>query len=207
MIRGLQYTEHFTEGTTHVFGTSGGVFYEVAVPQNTNIFSTGYLIIYHHITEKSQKLYGFLTSEDRRLFVDLISIDGFGPSIALKLMSSYAADKIRIDLGDGDFEDLSKAKGIGKKTAEKIVKAIGDKYKEHQSKIQPNSSPVDKEFLQNAVEHATKALLKLGFSKEKIKEALTKASEKESTLPDKNYDYPNLSDTIGNLVKAALLNL
>ena len=111
---------------------SSGVCYAVKVPLNAEFPASGgttpsYVYIYHHITEQSQALFGFPNRDDLNLFKTLITVDGIGPASALKIMSFYPSEKIRIDIADGDADDLCKAKGVGKKSADRIIATLKEK--------------------------------------------------------------------------------
>lgn len=136
------------------------------------------IYIYHQITDTSQTLYSFLTINDRSLFKDLISVDGIGCGTAAKLLLSNETDKIRIDIADKDSDALSKAKGIGKKTSEKIVLGLADKYFDYKSSkeigVIPNN-PISyegtEEFRKKLLEIndlSIRGLVKLGFTKKQV---------------------------------------
>ena len=187
--------------------------YELKVPTNIRFESTHFIRIYHHITEKTQALYGFPREEDRQLFADLLSVDGVGPAMALKIMSGYPTDKIRIDLGDGDVEDLAKAKGFGKKTAEKVVKALMPKYASYATEKPenlPGEALVDSErqmeFMEKFTSVAAKALIKLGFSSAEAKRRIGYVMEyhRDKVLQSPDLGLANLDLVISNLIKFAL---
>jgi Holliday junction DNA helicase RuvA len=166
------------EPNTYELETSSGVFFEVFSPNKFSDVAEGEgtAYIYHHINERTQVLYGFSTKGDKALFEDLISVEGIGPSMALKLMSSYSADKIKIDIADGDLEDLSKAKGIGKKTAEKIIHSLKDKYTDSSTKgILTKKEGSD--YLILSKDLAVKALIKLGYQTKDAQSRVNVASE------------------------------
>jgi Holliday junction DNA helicase RuvA len=154
-----------------VFYAKSGVGYEVLIPNGIE-FKTenGTVYIHHHITDRGQTLYGFGDWDGLFLFRDLISVNGVGPSAALKLMGDYTLEKIRIDIADGDAMDLAKAKGIGKKTAESIVSKLKEKYKECTSKKAPT---IDHDYCRTDIirnynevaESAVRGLIKLGIKR------------------------------------------
>ncbi len=76
--------------------------------------------IHHHITESDMSLYGFAKKEDLEFFEKLISISGIGPKIALGILES-PSNLVKRALEDGDVSFLKSLKGIGKKTAERMV--------------------------------------------------------------------------------------
>jgi len=162
---------------------SGGVLYEVHVPDTCRPITppTDYLYIYHHINERGQALYGFGDAADRVLFKNLISVDKVGPTAAIKLMGSYEPEKIRIDIADKDVDNFSKAKGIGKMTAEKIIDKLYKKYEEYKTKDvqlkQVKLGYAGSDY-QPVKELSEKALIKLGFkvkdSKDVVRDVIKK---------------------------------
>ncbi len=118
---------------TSVVMQVGGVGYEVYVPLTTSekLPSLGKSVKLHvHATyrEDSQTLYGFIDRESRdffRMIVDKVS--GIGPKIALNLLGSLSLPMLKNSISTGDVGMLSKAQGLGRKTAERIVVELKDK--------------------------------------------------------------------------------
>ena len=110
-----------------------GMGYEVHVPLTTveRLPQLGEPVkLFTHATyrEDSQTLYGFMDRESRdffRMIVDKVS--GIGPKIALNLLGSLSLPTLKISIANGDVAMLSKAQGLGKKTAERIVVELKDK--------------------------------------------------------------------------------
>ncbi len=112
---------------------AGGVGYEVLVPlfgdevfgqvgQDTRVLT------HHHIREQEQTLYGFPDEEARDLFRLLIlHVSGVGPKVAMAILSGMAAADFKECVVRGDIASISKIRGLGKKTAERIVLELGDK--------------------------------------------------------------------------------
>lgn len=80
--------------------------------------------------EDDVSLYGFMTDEERGLFTTLIGISGIGPKAAMALLSQFAGDVLIHHVLNGDAKAIAKAPGIGKKTAERIILELKDKYKD-----------------------------------------------------------------------------
>lgn len=111
----------------------GGVGYEVPVPLSSfdRLPSEGSrirLLIYHHITDVSQVLFGFVTEEERRMFTLLLGVSGVGPKIAMSALSGLSVRELQSALADGDAKRLASVSGIGKKTAERIIVELRDKF-------------------------------------------------------------------------------
>ena len=108
-----------------------GVGYEVKISLNTY----GYLkdvdntLIYthFHVKEDSHTLFGFHEESEKKRFMDLISISGVGPSTALMVLSSLSAEELQSAIVNGDVKTISGVKGIGQKTAQRIILELKDK--------------------------------------------------------------------------------
>ena len=168
-----------------------GIGYEVHVPLTTveRLPSLGDAVkLFTHATyrEDSQTLYGFIDRESRdffRMIVDKVS--GIGPKIALNLLGSLSLQTLKVSIASGDVAMLSKAQGLGKKTAERIVVELKDKVlpKElsQENKVSPSS--LDKsqhaDISQNLTnfQDAVSALLTLGYKATDADLAIRRASE------------------------------
>ncbi len=85
--------------------------------------------LYTHlvIRDEAMELYGFLTREERDFFLNLLSVSGIGPKSALLILGSLPLDDLRLAIITGDVGLLSRAQGIGKKTAQRIALELKDK--------------------------------------------------------------------------------
>jgi len=81
------------------------------------------------VREDDISIYGFVSKEELEMFVLLISVSSVGPKIALGMLSSIDADDIKIAIVNNDIDTLTQAKGIGKKTASRIILELVDKVK------------------------------------------------------------------------------
>ena len=116
--------------TYAVVETAGiGYFINIALPVYSvlNGQKTGKLYIYEAIREDAYNLYGFLNQADRQLFLMLISVSGIGANTARMIMSSYAVAEIQQMIATGNAVALSSIKGIGAKTAQRIIVDLKDK--------------------------------------------------------------------------------
>ncbi|MEI6563624.1 MAG: Holliday junction branch migration protein RuvA [bacterium] len=129
----------FLEGTidekepTHVVLNVGGVGYEVVISLASydRLPASGdtvRLLIYDHIREDDHRLFGFMTADERRVFTLLLGVSGIGPKIALSALSGMTVREIKVAIKDGDVKRLSSISGIGKKTAERMVVELRDKF-------------------------------------------------------------------------------
>ena len=143
----------------------------------TNIFYT-----YLSIKEDSHTLYGFYTPEERELFRNLISVSGVGPSTARMILSTYTSEEIIHYLISADVSAIQNVKGIGGKTAQRIIIDLKDK-------VGKGKESSDFLFVQDNTikEEALSALLALGFTKklaEKKIEQVLKIHSGDITVED-----------------------
>jgi Holliday junction DNA helicase RuvA len=175
-----------------------GMGYEVHVPLTTveRLPRLGEAVkLFTHATyrEDSQTLYGFIDRESRdffRMIVDKVS--GIGPKIALNLLGSLSLQTLKISIANGDVAMLSKAQGLGKKTAERIVVELKDKVLPKElAKPTPvptnigDNSESQQSMGQNLANYqdAVSALLTLGYKATDADQAVRKATESLDTNP------------------------
>ncbi|VUD52779.1 Holliday junction ATP-dependent DNA helicase RuvA [Thalassocella blandensis] len=111
-----------------------GVGYEVQAPMTTfyRLPEVGGEVVLHThfaVSEVSQQLYGFVSSQDRQLFRLLIKVNGVGPKMAIGIMSMESNDFVRCVMDD-NITALVKVPGVGKKTAERLMIEMRDKLKD-----------------------------------------------------------------------------
>ena len=109
----------------------GGIGYEVAVSAGdfdaAAVDSPITLHTYHHIREQSQDLFGFSSLAAKKLFELLITVQGVGPKAALAILSVGTSEQVRNAIANSDSAFVSKASGVGKKIAERVVVDLSDK--------------------------------------------------------------------------------
>jgi Holliday junction DNA helicase RuvA len=130
----------FLAGTVHhrspgeVVIECGGVGYGVHTSLNTfsELPDRGpvHLLIHHHFSESSQRLFGFLDESERALFRLLQGVRGIGPALALTLLSHEPPDALVARLKSGDVTGLTRIKGVGRKTAERLLVELRDRLSE-----------------------------------------------------------------------------
>jgi holliday junction DNA helicase RuvA len=121
---------------TSVVVDCGGVGYAVSIPLSSydKLPAQGSavkLLTYHHVNAQdgTQQLFGFATPAEREMFLLLISISGIGPRLACNILSSASVASLRNAIAAGDTATLSSLRGIGKKTAERLVVELKDKVR------------------------------------------------------------------------------
>jgi len=157
---------------TYVVLETGGVGYQVFISLNTyaqiqDIPST-MLLTHQYIKEDSHSLYGFLEEKERTLFRLLISVNGVGPTTAQVLLSSIPLDEIRTAILNEQDEIFRKAKGIGPKTAKRIILDLKDKIVKDSGEV-----PFSNNASYNTIrDEALSALVALGFSRVLVQKAI-----------------------------------
>ncbi|MEI6787476.1 MAG: Holliday junction branch migration protein RuvA [bacterium] len=118
---------------THVVLNVGGVGYEVIISLSSYDRLPGFgekvrLLTHDHIREDAHQLFGFMTADERRVFTLLLGVSGIGPKIALSALSGMTVRELKVAIRDGDIKRLSSISGIGKKTAERMIVELRDKF-------------------------------------------------------------------------------
>lgn len=150
---------------------TGNIGYEIflptssilELPQRKSIIK---IYTYLHVREDIFCLYGFLTKDDLAIFKQLITVNGIGPKGALGILSGLTADELRFAILAEDSKAISKAPGIGPKTASKIILELKDKIKLDEAFEQKleNQSAKTKDNIYGRREEAIEALSSLGYS-------------------------------------------
>lgn len=127
---------------------TGGVAYEILVPRTVSQAlpaSGGIATLYTKmiVREDDTFLVGFSSVEDKRLFESLLSVSGIGPKQSIKILSEMPANAIRDAIITGNDSALSKVKGIGAKTASRIILELKDKIRKMDISAQDHSIPAD----------------------------------------------------------------
>jgi len=116
----------------HVIVDVNGVGYRLFIPLSTyySLPDNGpvQLFVHTHVREDALLLYGFLTLDEKDLFAILIGISGVGPKLAVNILSHIPVADLKIAIVQGDIKRLSALPGIGKKTAERLVLELKDKF-------------------------------------------------------------------------------
>lgn len=146
-----------------------------------------------YIRDDNPKYYGFADEEERDLFRKLISVSGVGGASALLMLSSMNAQEITAAINTANVALLKSIKGIGDKTAQRIVVDLKGKMGKHEGGI----SQIMATSYNKTKEEALMALVTLGFPKMAAERGLEKAIKQQGTS----------TENVENLIKAALKNL
>lgn len=175
---------HFIKGklAMHIHGgvviENNGIGYEISIPDNSSVYKASEgdtVMIYTAMTvrEDDISLYGFDNKELLYMFNKLISVSGVGAKAGLSILSSMPLDNLKKAIAFEDASTLTKANGIGKKIAQRIVLELKDKIQIGDSDYKEISSNVENS--DNKTE-AVNALISLGYSKGEAIMALSKIS-------------------------------
>lgn len=142
--------------------------------------------LYTHMSvrEDDISLYGFLSQDDLKTFRMLLNVNGIGPKAALGVLSALSADELRFAVLADDVAAISKAPGIGKKTAQKMILELKDKFNLEeafeQKLLHNQSETVSVEKNNEAVSEAIQALSALGYSSSDALRAVKQIENKEN---------------------------
>ena len=108
-----------------------GVGYEISLTspdfEALNLNDTVKVYTYHHIREQSEELFGFTALEGKKLFELLITVQGIGPKAAMSILSLGSYEEVRNAIANADAAFISKASGVGKKSAERVIVDLREK--------------------------------------------------------------------------------
>lgn len=180
---------------TYIVVEAGGVGYHVNISLNTysGLGNTERCKVYTwlHVKEDAHTLYGFADEGERTLFLHLISVSGIGPATCRMMLSSITPAEIQTAIINADVALIQRIKGIGAKTAQRLVLELQDKLK----KEGPDSL-ISTPKNTTIREEALSALVMLGFGKQVAEKAIDNALKKsEEDL------------TVEQMIKIALKNL
>ncbi|MFI5186782.1 MAG: Holliday junction branch migration protein RuvA [Chitinophagales bacterium] len=159
-----------------------GVGYEVQISLNTyskiQHLDKGQLYTSLLIREDAHILYGFFEIAEKEMFTQLINVSGIGASTARMMLSYMKPDELIKAIIQSEIQTLERIKGIGKKTAERIVVELKDKLSKNSSET--NISPLKHNTLHS---DALNALLALGINRQAADQAVQKALIQEPDQP------------------------
>lgn len=154
---------------------------------------------YFHVREDTMQLYGFLSRDDLEMFRLLLNVNGIGPKAAMGVLAAITADELRFAVLSDDVKTISRAPGIGKKTAQKLILELKDKLKledafEKKLDHQEENLSLADTSLRDSRQEAVEALTALGYSSTNALRAVRQVSEETG-------------DDVEAILKAALKQL
>jgi holliday junction DNA helicase RuvA len=164
-LEGVLDEKEPTRAIVHV----GGVGYEVFLPLSSfeRLPAEGQRVriqIYDHVREDDHLLYGFMTAEERRVFILLLGVSGIGPKLALSVLSGLTTRDFKVAVAAGDAKRLSTVQGIGRKTAERIILDLKDKFGKPDT-LEAESVPLAADPESIKTRDAVLALIALGYKR------------------------------------------
>ena len=159
---------------------SGAVFKKIVIGEVAEIFT------YLQVKEDGVTLFGFESVKEKEIFLKVTSVSGVGPKLGIAILTGMNADEFATAIATADVKKLSAVKGLGKKTAEKIVLELHGKISAAEvmeASGEPlKSEPVEPKAKLTAMEEeGVSALMGLGFTKAESVQAVKKAMEKGVT--------------------------
>lgn len=181
----------------HLILDVNGLGYELEVPMTTlyRLPSVGEPLTLHThlvVREDAQLLYGFIGKRDRDFFRELIRLNGVGPKLALALMSSLEVDELVRAVSAQDTSALTKVPGVGKKTAERLLVELKDRFKAWEVAPsmfalvpnQPNQPNQPAGQVASAESDAVSALISLGYKPQEASKAVSAIKDKNLSSED-----------------------
>ena len=179
----------------HLILDVNGLGYELEVPMTTlyRLPSVGEPLTLHThlvVREDAQLLYGFFGKRERDFFRELIRLNGVGPKLALALMSSLEVDELVRCVQSQDTSALTKVPGVGKKTAERLLVELKDRFKAWETvpamfALVPNQpGGPDAMPVATAENDAVSALISLGYKPQEASKAISAIKEKGLSSED-----------------------
>lgn len=170
MIFSLSGTiEHI--GPNYIVVTNGGIGYQVFVATNTltdmHLQGTIALLTAHMVSESSQTLYGFRTTQEREFFDQLLTVSGVGGKTAINIMGLAPLADLQSAIRSGDPSLLTRVSGVGKRTAERIIVELKEKLGAGETMKATHGD-------------AFEALLSLGYNAHDIREVLRSISSTDT---------------------------
>ena len=171
---------------------NGGIGYEVHIPENSSIYlaKEGEQVMVYTafiVREDDVSIYGFADKESLRLFRMLMMVNGVGAKAALSILSAFSANELQKAILFEDVAGLTKANGIGKKTAQRIVLELKDKVDASEAvSMATDVSAVNlaSNIKTDGKTEAVNALIALGYSKSEAVEVLTAIPETDLTTEE-----------------------
>ena len=150
----------------HILVDCNGVGYEIEVPMTTfydlpEVGSEVVLLTHFLVREDAQLLFGFATDQERIIFRKLLKVNGIGAKASLSILGGMTVNELTHSIQTQDLNSLTKIPGIGKKTAERLILELKDKFSDTEFASSKNQGSSELSDIQNA-------LLALGYNQKDI---------------------------------------
>lgn len=170
----------FLDGT--VILENNGIGYEItcssSVYQKLIAEGSGEVYTYLAVREDGISLYGFISLEEKNMFLKLISVSGIGPKMGITVLSNMGLSDLAVKIATSDVKGLTAVKGMGKKTAERIILELREKIT---ADVSEDTPILKQEAVSDDDQDAIIALMSLGFTKQECVPAIKKAKENGAT--------------------------
>ena len=183
----------FLDGT--VILENNGIGYEIMC--SSSVYSkliaegSGEVYTYLAVREDGISLYGFISLEEKNMFLKLISVSGIGPKMGITVLSNMSLSDLAVKIATSDVKGLTAVKGMGKKTAERIILELREKIT---ADVTEDTPVLKQDTVTDDDQDAIIALMSLGFTKQECVPAIKKAKE-------------NGANTIEQLIAFAIKNI
>ena len=164
---------------------SGGAFRKITIGETVELYT------YLQVKEDGVTLFAFESVKEKSLFLKLVSVSGVGPKMAISILTGLSGDQLVEAIATADVKRLSSVKGLGKKTAEKIVLELHGKISAAEvmsAGADPITTAVNAQANTNALspadEDALSALMGLGFTRAESTQAIKRAHENGATTTE-----------------------
>lgn len=161
---------------------NGGIGYEIFVP--ASVLDAGIrqgqelkVYTYLHVREDALQLFGFQSRDELQTYRLLLGVSGIGPKAAIGILSAMSVDTLRFAVLSDDAAAIAKAPGIGKKTAQKLILELKDKFsleEAFEKKLAANQQDAAEPVSEDAASEAVQALVALGYSGTEALQAVRK---------------------------------
>ncbi len=164
---------------------NNGIGYFINISNNTltelpKIGSETRLFIYQHVKEDEISLYGFCKEAEKMMFLRLIKISGVGPKLAMSILSGASLKVLSMSILSSDYSTLCKIKGIGKKTAERIILELKEEIGKDNFALGLSDTNVEDTVVADSLE----ALVALGMNKSEVYESVLRHRRELDTVTD-----------------------
>ena len=189
MIRYIKGIIYHQMDSSIIVENSSGIGFNIMIPSGSSFYklTDGEEVKVHTsmiVKEDDISLYGFSDREELELFELLITVSGIGAKGAMSIMSVLSPNALKLAIASGDSKSISKANGVGKKTAERIIIDLKDKVGSF-DEAELDGHIDDKIFVNDDTRSEAKiALISLGYSQQEAENAISKIKGENLTIED-----------------------
>lgn len=189
MIRYIKGIIYHQMDSSVIVENSSGIGFNIMIPSGSSFYklTDGEEVKVHTsmiVKEDDISLYGFSDREELELFELLITVSGIGAKGAMSIMSVLSPNALKLAIASGDSKSISKANGVGKKTAERIIIDLKDKLGNF-DETELDAHIDDKIFVNDDTRSEAKiALISLGYSQQEAENAISKIKGENLSIED-----------------------